>query len=371
MIDRSSYCFDIHHTLSLKFYNGTIEVGPCCLATHVPLTTDNTVSELWNDPFLVGLRSANFKQQLTSACDMCKQLEDNGADSRRTQHLKFYSDVELNRPGIRMLDIHLPNLCNLRCTICGPQDSSSWIADAERLGRTIPIKYRYNKQINYDVTGLQIPNTIETIKFWGGEPLLAELHADFLEKADEQGLLKNIRVIYNTNATTRVSDRVLELWSRARLVELYFSIDDVGSRSDYQRFGSTWSELTENIKWFSEHMPHNHLFYVMCSVGALNIYNLPEVVAWKKANFDQNRYGDEVKLLFNVVQGPCAINKAAPDFYQQLQQRFADYPELTFLLSLITVEDGYCPTEFLNYVHQLDQIRGTNFNQLFLEYDTA
>lgn len=371
MIDRSSYCFDIHHTLSLKFYNGIIEVGPCCLADHVQLNSDNTIGNFWNDPFLVNLRKENLEQHsIPYACRQCKEIEVTGAESRRTQHLKFYSDNELNRPGIRMLDIHLPNLCNLRCTICGPQDSSSWIADAEKLGRVIPVEYRYTKQIKYDVTGLTIPDTIETVKFWGGEPLLDELHADVLEKLDTLGLLKNVRVIYNTNGTTRVSKRVLELWSRAQLVELYFSIDDVGARSDYQRFGSSWTEINNNLAWFATQMPHNHLFYVMCSVGALNIYNLPEVINWKRENFNQNRYGDNVQLLFNRVHGSCAINCASTVFYKQLKDRFAGYPELENILSGIYVVDDYVPTDFFNYVEQLDKIRGTDFRKLFPEYAT-
>ena len=369
MIDRSSYCFDIHHTLSLKFYNGVIEAGPCCLADHIRLDANSTTNDFWNDPFLINLRKENLEQHsVPHACRHCTQVERTGSDSRRTQHLKFYTDAELNRPGIRMLDIHLPNLCNLRCTICSPKDSSSWVADAELLGQTIPAEYRYNKQINYDVTGLNIPTTIETVKFWGGEPLLTELHADFLEKLEQADLLKNIRVVYNTNGTTTVSDRVLDIWSRAKLVELYFSIDDIEERSDYQRFGSSWTEINNNLAWFAEHMPHNHLFYVMCSISALNIHNLPALVEWKRKNFNQNRYGDETKLLFNPVHGPCSISTVSPEFLQQLTQRFAGYPELTNILEALAVVPGHRPVQFLDYVRQLDRIRNTNFSKVFPEY---
>lgn len=369
MIDRSSYCFDIHHTLSLKFYNGVIETGPCCLADHVTLDSDTTVSEFWDNPFLLDLRRENLEQHtIPYACRLCQQIEQTGTDSRRTHHLKFYADEELNRPGIRMLDIRLPNLCNLKCTICGPKDSSSWIADAEQLGQTIPLEYRYNKQINYDVTNLTIPSTVETVKFYGGEPLLAELHADFLEKLDQLGLLKNMRVIYNTNGTTQVSERVLDLWSRARLVEIYFSIDDVAARFEYQRTGSNWKEVTENMQWFADNMPHNHLFYIMCSVSALNIYNLPAIIEWQRFNFATTRQGDVVPLLFNPVQGPCAVTTVSPAFFQLVNQRFAEYPELTGILSGLKIKDGYRPEQFLAYVHQLDQIRNTNFRKLFPEY---
>lgn len=269
MIDRATYCNDIHHTLSLKFYNGVIKVGPCCLAEHVTVASDT--KNLWQHDFLLALRKKNLENRIPDACSSCSRLEQKGIDSRRSNHLKFYTDEELAYSGIQMLDIHLPNLCNLKCVICGPHDSSSWHADAVKLGKTIPLEYRYNKTVKYNVLDLEIPDTIKTVKFWGGEPLLEELHADILEAIDCKGLLKNVRVIYNTNATCQVSDRVLDLWKKAQLVELYFSIDDVAERSDYQRTGSTWNQIVNNLMWFYENMPHNHLFYIMCSVGALNI----------------------------------------------------------------------------------------------------
>jgi MoaA/NifB/PqqE/SkfB family radical SAM enzyme len=268
-----------------------------------------------------------------------------------------------------MLDIRLPNLCNLKCVICGPHDSSSWHADTIKLGKILPVEYKYNKTVKYNVLDLEILDTIETIKFWGGEPLLEELHADILDMINSKGLLKNVRLIYNTNATCRVSERVLELWSKAKLVELYFSLDDVGKRSDFQRTGSTWDQLVDNLTWFYKNMPHNHLFYVMCSVGALNIYNLPALVDWKRNNFDQTRQGDHIKLLFNMVNGNGAIDRVSPEFYKRLQDRFAEYPELQHLLKTLTVKDGYVPEQFLNYMKQLDAVRGTNFLETFTEYD--
>lgn len=369
MIDRSSYCFDIHHTLSLKFYNGTTHVGPCCLADHVKLTSTHQVNEYWNTNFLVNLREENLQSKIIPwACRSCEKTEKTGADSRRSNHLKFYSDDELNQPGIRMLDIHLPNLCNLRCTICGPHDSSSWISDAKALGNTVPLEYIYNKQIKYNTIGLSIPDTLETVKFWGGEPLLDELHADILEKIDQAGLLSNLRISYNTNGTTRVSQRVLEIWSRAKLVELYFSIDDVDSRSDYQRFGSSWQQINENIQWFTEAMPTNHLFYVMCSVSMLNICNLPKLVEWQQQNFKTNRYGDEVQLLFNPVVGVCEVKHLDPEFFSKLKNKHRDYPQLQNLLNGVKVVDNYIPVDFLNFVDRLDKIRGTDFYATFPEY---
>ena len=366
-IDRASYCFDIHHTLSLKFYNGITKLGPCCLADHIDLE-HTTVQEFWNHDYLVNLRNQNSDSKIPYECRACSKLEHAGLHSRRSNHLQYYTDEELTRPGVRMFDIHLPNLCNLRCTICGPYDSSSWHEDAKLLGLELKDEWRYSKDIQYNVKNLELPSSLEWVKFWGGEPLLTELHADFLELLDQQGLLAQIRLMYNTNGTVKVSDRVLKLWEKARLIEVWFSIDDIGDRFEYQRYGANWSQVTDIMQWYHDHLPHNHLMYISCSYGRLNIWSLPDVVEWHRTHFQQSRFGDDIKLVFNPVLGVCGIDQVSKDFYQRLAVRYQNYPELQTILASLQPVAGYQPKKFLDYVARLDAIRQTDFFRTFPEY---
>ena len=367
-VDRNSYCFDIHHTLSLKFYNGITKIGPCCLADHIDLEHTN-VQEFWNHDYLKKLRDQNIDSKIPYECRACSKLEQSGLHSRRSNHLQYYSDEELTRPGVRMFDIHLPNLCNLRCTICGPYDSSAWHEDAQLLGLPLKDEWKYSKDIPYNLKNLELPDTLEWVKFWGGEPLLTELHADFLELLDQKGLLSQVRLMYNTNGTVKVSDRVLKLWEKARLIEVWFSIDDTGDRFEYQRFGAKWKEVTDNMQWYYDNLPHNHLMYISCSYGRLNIWSLPDIVNWHSKYFNQSRFGDDIQLVFNRVLGVCSIDQVDTNFYQQLCQRFQAYPELQSILNTVQEVPGYSPTKFLDYVAGLDTIRHTNFLQTFPEYN--
>lgn len=369
MIDRNSYCYDIHHTLSLKFYNGVVQIGPCCLADHVSLSSDKTIKEFWNHDYLIDLRQQNFKNTIPDACRACSNLENAGIDSRRSNHLQYYSDEELSSPGIRMLDIHLPNICNLRCTICGPHDSSSWHQDAKALGHIIKPEWQYNKDIDYGLKNLEIPDTLEYVKFWGGEPLLTKLHADFLEILSCKKVLPKTRLMYNTNGTVRVSDHILKLWGQARLIELWFSIDDLGERFEYQRFGASWNQVVDNMFWYYENLPNNHLMYISCSYSALNIWSLPDVVEWHKTYFSQSKYKDPIQLKFNKVVGDCSIDTVSPEFYEKLKKRFQPYPELLKILKTIQIENNYRPTRFLDYVTRLDTVRATDFFRTFPEYN--
>ena len=369
MIDRKSFCFDIHHTVSIKFYNQQIKLGPCCLADHVDLEFNNHIQEIANHDFLVTLRQENLENQtIPYACRTCKDLETSGLDSRRSHHLKFYSDDELTKPGIRMLDIFLPNLCNLKCVICGPNSSTSWIPDAEALGLQILPQWRYKKSIRNDIKNLIIPDSVEIIKFWGGEPLIDSTHIDILELAQKNNILKNQRVIYNTNGTVKVDDATLTLWKQCKLLELYFSIDDLGPRSDYQRTGSDWNQLQENLIWYRENLPDNHLMYICCSYSWLNIWNLPRVVDWHKEYFSNTRFGDKIQLIFNPVIGSCAIDKVSSAVHEELKTRFQNYPNLMELLNSFVVESNYRPESFIDYINKLDQIRGTKYSSIFEEH---
>lgn len=369
MIDRSSFCFDIHHTISIKFYNRSCKIAPCCLAEHVDLENADNIRDINEHEFLLQLRKENLEQKVIPlACRACSQTEASGLDSRRSNHLKHHSDEELTRPGVRMLDIHLPNLCNLKCVICGPHDSTSWIPDAELLGIPIRTEWRYNKTIKHNIQNIAVPDTVETIKFWGGEPLLDSSHMHILESVRRQGILHKQRIIYNTNATVRVNDDVLEMWSHAKQLEIYFSIDDVYERSDYQRSGSQWHQLEQNLAWYHHNLPHNHLLYISCSYSWLNIWNLPRVIDWYHENFAESRFGDPVQFIFNRVVGPCEIDKISPEFFNLLKQRFRDYPSLQAILHSLKIDTGYRPTRFIDYVQELDKIRGTSYSSVFEEH---
>ena len=64
MIDRKTYCFDIHHTISIKFLNDTCEIGPCCLSEHVKLDYNHS-HKINQHEFLVGLRQENLDKKTT------------------------------------------------------------------------------------------------------------------------------------------------------------------------------------------------------------------------------------------------------------------------------------------------------------------
>jgi pyruvate-formate lyase-activating enzyme len=94
-----------------------------------------------------------------------------------------------------------------------------------------------------------IADQIRYLEFTGGEPFMIAEHFDFLQSLVDRGLAGNIEIHYNTNGT-QYPERGIELWPHFKLVEIAFSIDDIGARFEYQRSGAKWSEVQDNLYRF-------------------------------------------------------------------------------------------------------------------------
>jgi MoaA/NifB/PqqE/SkfB family radical SAM enzyme len=88
-------------------------------------------------------------------------------------------------------------------------------------------------------------------EFTGGEPFLIEEHFELLRFAVESGFAKNIEIHYNTNATV-FPEEAIEIWKHFKTVEIAFSIDNVGKRFEYERYGADWEEANRIVKRVNE-----------------------------------------------------------------------------------------------------------------------
>lgn len=289
--------------------------------------------------------------------------------SAKNHYENFHHDSNIDIESPQGLDYSVGNLCNLKCVICGPKNSSQWVSDYIKLYPEKNVSsLKFNKHNQIKITDKRLLQNIKTLHLHGGgEPLLSNSHKELLQIIDDQKGLSDVRVFYNTNGTTTVDQDVLDLWEKCFLVELYFSIDDIEERFDYQRTGFTWAALEDNLKWFYENMPHNHMFNINCTWSYLNFYYLDEVYQWYKSKLQTNRYGDPVNFILQKASGDCELNHISSKTKKILQQRFLDYPELLMILNSLSVNNGP-HDKFWSYIDSLDKIRTQNFRSLCSEW---
>jgi hypothetical protein len=357
-----NFCSDIHNNLSLTLYKNGIRVTPCCWYKEENLITDLT-QDLWNNELLIDLRKSNAQdQELSNGCQQCVFMERNGTTSRRTGVNEYYNSTATNLSGPRGLEISFDYTCNLACIVCGPSLSTQWRLELETPKKEFPIRLD-DLDIIKVLENLDLSN-LDNIHFYGGDPLLTRTHEIILNYIDKKFGLDKIYVWYNTNGTVRVNQRVLDLWSKCRLIKVYFSIDDVGPRFEYIRYGASWAEVEDNVFWFKEHSPVNTMFTIQPTLNCLNALHHYEITHWKEQNFNTNRLGDFTDLSRHNAFGQYELTAMPGELVQKcLNNHTSDSWYTEFLQGF-----KFSPTQLektKQAIRVLDQRRGCNFSKTF------
>ena len=374
MKDKKYFCYEIYKNLAIWSHNGKLGYNPCSFfAGYIKESTQFNLKDIWNSPEHQALKDSVENNIPIEGCKGCYAAEAKGFDSRRLASIKlyeeFHQDTNIELDGPQGIDYSVGNLCNLKCVICNPSNSSRWIPDYQQLYPLTPVdQFQFDKYNQIEIVDHDALKNIKTVHFHGGgEPLMADNHINLLKRINEVKGLSDVRIFYNTNGTQIANEELLELWKQCKLVELYFSLDDIGPRFNYQRTGADWEQVTLNLKWFFENMPHNHMFKINCTWGYMNLFYLNELLDWYHDNFSTNRYGDLTNFIFQKANGDYALNHLSADTHKILMNKFKNYPSLVDLISSIKISDQP-HDKFWNSITALDRIRNSDFKSLCPEW---
>lgn len=361
------FCADIHNNLSITLTSSGIKIGHCCWDKGWFLSTNKNY---WTDPRLVNSREFNRSNNQLPAynCQQCIYMENHGGASRRSGVNTYYKetlDVDSITPpvtGPRGLEIKIDYTCNIACVYCGPYNSTQWRLEEGTNKKTFPIRLK-TAEITEMLDNLDLSN-LDNIHFYGGDPLLTNTHETILNYIDDRVGLKNIYVWYNTNGTIKVSQRVIDLWSKCRLIKVYFSIDDVGARFEYIRYGAVWNEVEDNMLWFKENCPVNTMFSVQPTLSCLNALDHYELVAWKNTHFPSNRLGDSTTLTRHNVFGSLELNAIPLALMSQCLERNSKDPD--FCQYLASFKFSHVKYDLARKkIAELNQRRNLDFASIF------
>jgi MoaA/NifB/PqqE/SkfB family radical SAM enzyme len=110
---------------------------------------------------------------------------------------------------------------------------------------------------------------------------MIDQHFDMLQGVVDRGIAGQVEIHYNTNGTL-FPDRGPDIWRHFKTVEIAFSVDDIGSRFEYQRSNAAWDTVKENINRFRimrDSMPNLQL-QCCTTVNVFNVRYLDEVALW-------------------------------------------------------------------------------------------
>lgn len=261
--------------------DGAVKV--CCRSQPVGWIQEQSMEDIWNGDAMRKVRKQVLCGERPEVCKPCFDLEDQGVESLRQRHINgvipearinlYPNALDTLRNDYTMpfefptMEIKINNLCNLKCRMCNPLDSTSW-QDWDQ------VKPFYEKENNYLVPtvaklvrkpGQYIGPFDDTENWWnsfekllphfrrvefaGGEPLMDPQHYKILDMLKPYG--NNIEIKYATNGTTLGISKgrtIHDYWPHFRSVAVNVSLDGIHDVYNYIRGNGDFNQVEANIK---------------------------------------------------------------------------------------------------------------------------
>jgi len=378
-------------------------VRPCCLADDEIVDNDGNkfklatakFTDVQDSDYMQNLRVEFLDEKQPETCKRCWNEEESGRTSKRMhtldrlKHVLKHKDWTRDAKPLMFLDLKLGNICNLKCRICGSWSSSQFAAEEISFLPRAEQKTSYaygmlragawpkeNEHFWQQIDG--VLSDIQYIEFTGGEPFMIDQHFDMLQGIVDRGIAGQVEIHYNTNGTL-FPDRGPDIWQHFKTVEIAFSVDDIGSRFEYQRSNASWGTVKENINRFRimrDGMPNLQL-QCCTTVNVFNVRYIDEVALWiALQDFDfvyWNMLHDPWH--FSISKLPTSAKQQIADYLSSCdvpEQFRAEFEHIIDFMNRGESSDGIATRQ---QVKQLDHRRNQDLRQIapdlaqILEYD--
>jgi sulfatase maturation enzyme AslB (radical SAM superfamily) len=328
------------------------------LETLVPLREQLTIqkstiertfkSNYWSDA-----RSRTENSTPITGCHKCYKEEQASGEvptSMRLGSSILYNNGYLHRkpnypvPKLEFLEIGFGNYCNLACLSCNSTLSTTWHNDELALNEIVTDDVGKLKRSVYpklDNLQFRLANetfeTLNLIKFTGGEPMINPEFIKFIEDVCTRGKPENISLEIYTNCSYIPSPKLLTDLIKFKNIQLNLSIDGYGVVNDYMRFGSQWTgegkqTVDKAIDHWLELGKNNKNINVIMSttLSVMNILEMPKLMPWWISKFKDS--GNEIIVgregtIPTIYDGFFKIQPAYDPFYINLDILPKEYYE--------------------------------------------
>ena len=414
-----------------KWYNATIWLGSgMTTSCHHPPAHLVDIDKVTTNPRLLHNtyqkkddRRKMLAGERPAGCEYCWKIEDMGRDaiSDRIYKSKIYPIESLNEAyqtpytedvNLRTLEIAFDRTCQFACSYCNPAFSSTWVKDIRNNGAYTGLisdgrnhfththdsaqLYKFGETNPYVEAFFEwwesdLHSTLQELRITGGEPLMSGYTWKLIDWFKQNQGKSKTKLAINSNLGFD-SNKLSEFIEAVRPlphVELYTSMEAVGSQAEYIRDGLDYEQWLANMH---ELLKSNTVkaVHVMCTINALCLDTLPRQLTQL---MDLKRlYGrDRVNFTLNILRFPSfqsALvlpedirtqyknvlndwlhkNRANPHMHEHEvnhTQRLIDYLDVVKTPHSDAFEMPKLLNDFKQFYQQYDSRRNLNFAQTF------
>lgn len=328
-----------------KWYNATIWLGNGRTAScHLPLAHNIPLDGLSDNPSL--LHNTEYKKHRReemlsgirpSECAYCWTVEDkrdNNVHSDRVYKSYIYTEDEIKKLreiGLtdldpKTLEISFDNLCNLSCSYCNSEFSSTWASNIKNVGiypqmLTSGGKTYHNDgshampfgQKNEDNPYIDaffkwfhssLKYNLDELRITGGEPSRSPSFWKLLDECEQT----NFRFAVNSNLMMDEErlQKLIASTKKFKKFDLYTSCETTGKQAEFIRAGLNYDVWYNNLIQFANDANYRSI-HIMLTISTLSIWGITdfidEILALRK-RCNKNQF----YMSFNILRYPSFQN---------------------------------------------------------------
>ena len=330
----TSFCAAKWYNVSIWLGNGRTASCHHPLAHSIPRKElDDNKSALHNTQFKKEQRKKMLEGERPAECSYCWRVEDatkkdSGIFSDRVYQTQRYTKEDIlaikNMPWDanvipKTVELAFDNLCNLACSYCNAEFSSTWNRDITTKGPYENMKtsgghtfkntghhampYGSKNQRNPYIAKFyewfkEIRHGLHELRVSGGEPLRSPSFWQLLEICDNETF--DFSINSNLIMDDDRMDTLINAAKNFKSFDVYTSAECMGKNQEFVRDGFEWDTWEKNM--FRLHESENiRSVHIMMTISALSIWTVADfmdkIIAWRKKFVNKEEFFMSVNIL--------------------------------------------------------------------------
>ena len=250
--------------------------------------------EFFNSQKVKNFRESLLRGEKRNECRLCHYLEHKSKNSHRMEYNKYYNikndqDNQYYKEILERLristpknplyfEMHVSNLCNLKCLTCNEFDSSRFHAENKALGVSIDNDANYSRIDENKIVALEsaISDQLLFLDIRGGETLMVPEVKKILKEVDTTRA-SNITLKIQTNGTIMPDNDWTSIFKKFKNTKVNLSVDAFGDDNNYLRYPADWNTILHTIDYLKS---NDIKFIINTVISNLNLLLLDKLFNW-------------------------------------------------------------------------------------------